>query len=229
MALSKELFMAMLDAHIENKHLLKSPFYSAWSKGLLTKECLQEYAKDYYYHVKAFPRYISAIHHRAEDDKTRKALLQNLWDEEGEVPSHPDLWRDFALCLGNTSDEIDNHQPRKEVRDLVNTFNDICREEPIAAAIAALYAYESQIPAICISKIEGLKEHYGLTNPKDWRYFSIHIAADEEHASVERALIEKHLNEENSSRTLQAVEKILDSLWDFLTALHDKHCTAMSC
>src|SRR5262249_45344768 len=97
----------------------------------------------------------------------------------------------------------------------------ICREEGVAEGLAALYAYESQIPAICVSKIEGLKNHYGMHTPEQWRYFSVHIAADEEHARVERSLLARHTQQTPS--VLRAAERVLDALWNFLTHLCHKH------
>ena len=63
---------------------------------------------------------------------------------------------------------------------------DICQNANTAEGVASLYAYESQIPLICISKIKGLKQHYGMQNTEDWEYFTVHIEADKEHAAVER-------------------------------------------
>jgi pyrroloquinoline-quinone synthase len=40
-----------LDALIEEYHLLKHPFYQAWTKGTLSREALQLYAEQYYQHV----------------------------------------------------------------------------------------------------------------------------------------------------------------------------------
>jgi pyrroloquinoline-quinone synthase len=80
----------------------------------------------------------------------------------------------------------------------------VCKKTP-AEGIAALYAYESQIPEICISKIEGLKTFYGMTSQNDWRYFTVHIEADKEHARVERELLQKAINSDNISLVKQGV------------------------
>lgn len=67
-------FLDQLDLIIQNKHMLEHTFYVKWSKGELTKEQLQAYAKDYYLHIKAFPKYLSAIHSRCDDLEARKLL-----------------------------------------------------------------------------------------------------------------------------------------------------------
>ena len=216
-------FLHNIDLQIQSKHLLKHDFYLAWSRGDLSKECLLEYAKEYYHHVKAFPTYISAIHSNTEEMNTRRILLKNLMEEEAGSPNHPDLWRKFAVELGATEEEIAQHQPNAEIQSLIATFRQICNKGTTADGIAALYAYESQIPEICISKIDGLKKHYGMTDPKGWEYFLVHIAADKEHAEEERELLKTYLTSKNQEKAQVAAGRVLDALWNFLTGLCHKH------
>lgn len=218
-----EAFLTALDGQIQAKHLLKHIFYQAWSQGKLKKECLKEYAKQYYHHVKAFPTYLSALHAHTEDVQTRKDLLQNLIEEEAGHPNHPELWKDFAISLGAAEDEIAQHLPCEEIRVLIHCFRNICREGGVAEGLAALYAYESQIPAICLSKIEGLKTHYGICDPLQWRYFSVHIGADEEHSKVERQLLARHISKDQTASAHRAAERILDALWNFLSFMCHKY------
>ena len=49
-------------AIIGEKHLLKHPFYVAWTEGKLTQEQLRHYAEQYFYNVLAEPTYLSAVH-----------------------------------------------------------------------------------------------------------------------------------------------------------------------
>ena len=53
-------FESDLLAAVMHHSMLKHPFYVAWSEGKLSREVLQEYAKQYYAHVRAFPTYVSA-------------------------------------------------------------------------------------------------------------------------------------------------------------------------
>lgn len=219
MLLQHHVFLDELDLLISSKHLLKHDFYKAWSAGELSLECLKEYAKEYYHHVKAFPTYISALHSHTEDQDTRKVLLKNLVEEEMGIPNHPELWKNFALKIGVTEDEIAAHTPNFSIRHLIKEFHTVCLQGAVAEGIAALYAYESQIPAICVSKIDGLKTHYGMKDPKIWEYFSVHMHADVEHAQEERDLLKKYIGHSNMERVREAVDNILNALWNFLTSL----------
>ena len=94
------MFSKELNKKLDKYHLLKHPFYKSWNEGKLTKEIIKDYAEQYYQHVKAFPRYISAAHSLCEDIEKRKILLENLQDEENKEKDHPKLWRNFAAAMG---------------------------------------------------------------------------------------------------------------------------------
>lgn len=215
------MFLQNIDQLIAQKHLLNHPFYRAWSEGKLSLAVLKEYAKEYYHHVKAFPTYLSALHSRMESGAERRQVLQNLIEEEAGSPNHPDLWRQFAFSLGVTPEELESHLPNEEMKTLIATFRESCSVAGIGEAIATLYAYESQIPPICLSKIQGLKEHYNLKDPQGWAYFSVHIAADTEHAAQERALLAPY--ESQAESIYAATERALDVLWNFLSGLCHRH------
>src|SRR6059036_3866068 len=97
-----------IDNDIAAKHLLKHPFYLAWTRGELTKQALADYAKQYYHHVAAFPTYLSAVHANTDDQEMRKHILANLMDEEAGSPNHPELWLGFAESLGLNAEEVRN-------------------------------------------------------------------------------------------------------------------------
>ncbi|PYI48624.1 MAG: pyrroloquinoline quinone biosynthesis protein PqqC, partial [Verrucomicrobia bacterium] len=159
-------YLEEIDNDIAAKHLLKHPFYLAWARGELSNEALTDYARQYYHHVAAFPTYLSAVHAKCEYQATRKQLLNNLIDEEAGSPNHPELWLHFAKGLGVSEDDVRNTTKESETQTLINTFRSVCGNGSTAEGLAALYAYESQIPAICESKIDGLRKHYRFTNPE---------------------------------------------------------------
>jgi len=147
-----------IDNDIAAKHLLKHPFYLAWARGELSKRALADYARQYYHHVAAFPTYLSSVHANCDDQYTRKQLLNNLIDEEAGSPNHPELWLRFAQGLGLSQADVQCSEKWTETKNLIDTFRAVCRDRSTVEGLAALYAYESQIPAICESKIDGLKK-----------------------------------------------------------------------
>jgi len=212
-----------IDNDIAAKHLLKHPFYLAWARGELSKEALTDYAMQYYHHVAAFPTYLSAVHAKCDDQPTRRQILQNLIDEEAGRPNHPELWKQFASALGVKGVDA-AREP--ETQNLIDTFRSVCGDKSTAEGLAALYAYESQIPAICESKIDGLKKHYGFNNSKDYEYFSVHIEADKEHSATEREMLGNYVDDRNANRVRASVNRVLDALWDLLSGVCRRHAIA---
>src|SRR5882762_516638 len=215
-----------IDNDIAEKHLLKHPFYLAWTRGELSKEALTDYAKQYYHHVVAFPTYLSAVHAECDDQPTRKQILQNLVDEEAGSPNHPELWKQFANALGVDDVDLAKTEKQMETKDLIDAFRSACGEGSTAEGLAALYAYESQIPAICESKIDGLKKHYGFTDPEHYRYFSVHIEADREHSAAERQMLSSYLDNGNFENVKASVNRVLDALWEMLSGVCRRHAIA---
>ena len=219
-------YLEEIDNDIAEKHLLKHPFYLAWTRGELSKEALTDYAQQYYHHVAAFPTYLSAVHAHCDHQATRKQLLNNLIDEEAGCPNHPELWKKFADGLGVEDADPAQTEKQPETKNLINTFRSVCGQRSTAEGLAALYAYESQIPSICESKIDGLKKHYGFTKPEHYEYFTVHIGADREHSAAEREMLSRHLDAHNFESVKVSVNRVLDALWDMLSGVCRRHAIA---
>jgi pyrroloquinoline-quinone synthase len=219
-------YLDTLDKDIAAKHLLKHPFYLAWTRGELSSETLADYARQYYQHVAAFPTYLSAIHAKCDHQSTRKELLNNLIDEEARSPNHPELWLNFVEGLGVSPRDAQNAEKWPETKDLIDTFRSVCRDGSTAEGLGALYAYESQIPAICESKIDGLKKYYGFANPKHFEYFRVHIEADREHSETERRLLGGYVDRQNFESVRASVNRVLDALWEMLSGVCCRHAIA---
>jgi len=215
-----------IDNDVAEKHLLKHPFYVAWVRGELSKEALTDYAKQYYQHVAAFPTYLSAVHAKCDDQPTRKQILSNLIDEEAGSPNHPELWKQFAHALGVHDVDLAKTENQTETKHLIDTFRSVCGSGSTTEGLAALYAYESQIPAICESKIDGLKKHYGFNDPRGYEYFSVHIEADKEHSATEREMLADKINNANFEPARVSVNRVLNALWNMLSGVCRRHAIA---
>ncbi|HEX7252130.1 MAG TPA: CADD family putative folate metabolism protein [Thermoanaerobaculia bacterium] len=206
-------FLEALDRLVAEKHLLKHPFYLMWTEGRLTRENIREYAISYYPHVAAFPRYVSGVHSGCEDAALRQELLENLVEEERGEQNHPALWRQFAAEMGAGDSDLAVRARTPEVENAIREFSQVTRSGSVAEGLAALYAYESQIPEISKTKREGLAAFYGITDPESVRFFSVHEKADVWHRQVEReALGRVAETDEDRHRALNAASRCLDAL-----------------
>lgn len=215
-------FFAALDVRVAPYDLLQHPFYQAWSAGELTREELRNYAAEYWHHVSAFPTYLSALHARLSDAPLRRTVLENLADEEG-LPAgrpHSDLWMDFAEGMGANRDDVRSRTLQPETTALIVHFRAAMQHESAAAALAALYVYESRVPDIARTKAEGLKQHYSA-DAATARYFTLHQTADVHHASVWRTAMEQQLaaHPADAEEALAAAERTAAALWSTLDGI----------
>lgn len=209
------VLIKVLNTLINSRHLLTHPFYQAWSNGELSKEILQIYSAQYYQQVQSFPRFISRVHTGCPNIEARKVLLSNLVDEEIHGTDHPALWMQFALGLGTKRENVLNDAPIKETQALVDKYYELA-ERDWRDGLCALYAYEYQVPDVSVSKIDGLKQFYGINDEKTLEFFIAHQKYDVEHANQVAGLIEQYVD---PARAKQATQEAVDALWTFLDGM----------
>src|SRR5262245_11502084 len=223
--MSANQLLDRIDAAVAEKSLLKHPFYQDWQAGKLSRESLRLYAAQYYRHVEAFPRHLRVLAARA-DESLQPVILENLAEEEHPERPHPQLWRDFGAALGVSEEDITNAPSLPGTQNVVHTFRDICANRSLAEAVAALYAYESQVPEIATSKIDGLTRFYGISEAKDTRYFSVHEQADVAHREAWRNWLEQNAPRDAAAEDLilESTREALSALWGALDAVHSGSC-----
>src|SRR5882724_8951541 len=224
--MNTDQFFQQLETSIAKYDLLCHPFYKAWSAGELTREDLRAYAQDYYHHVEAFPTYLAELGVRLDESELRRAVLANMADEKGstdesgnQAREHSDMWLDFAEGMGSRRD-ITGHTPVPEISGLMAYFHSVASEGTPEEALAAFYAYESQVPRVAQEKARGLRTIYGA-DEKTCGYFILHATADVFHSNVWRQQLEKQLkaNPEAAEKALEAGETAAQSLWRALDGI----------
>ena len=215
------MFSQELNKKLDQYHLLNHPFYKSWNEGKLTREIIKDYAEQYYQHVKAFPRYISATHSICEDIEKRKILLENLQDEENPNADHPKLWKNFALAMGADANKIEDAKREWFTNDMIENFFHQARKS-YAEGLASLYTYERQIPEIAETKIRGLKKFYGVTSKEGLEFFEAHKAADVIHREECEKLLDA-LTDEEKEKAEKASMLTARYLWNFLSGMSSKH------
>jgi pyrroloquinoline-quinone synthase len=228
-------FFEQMNARIGKYDLLCHPFYQAWTAGELSRDDLREYAQEYYHHVEAFPSYLAAFGLRLDEGDLRRAVLANLCDEKGvegrpgkdSVP-HSELWLDFAEGMGSTRN-LEWHRPIPAIRQVIRHFHRVASEGTPEQALAAFYAYESQVPRIAEEKERGLREMYGADD-KTCGYFSLHATADVYHSKIWRIQLEKRIasHPEAAEAALDAAEDAARMLWLALDGIEARRTIAMS-
>jgi len=172
--------LGTLDPLITSKSLLKHPFYVRWSRGALTLEDMNVYAKEYFHLVQAIPGIVSGIAENIQDAELKEFVLKNA-EEETE---HVELWKRFACACGISNEELEAYEPSAKAKQAVQLLIDAAAESS-EHGIAAMYALEMELPKIAQTKKEGLLEYYGLSSQDAQAYFDEHLK-EEEHLQVWR-------------------------------------------
>lgn len=211
--------VAAIDRLLADRHLLKHPFYLAWSKGELPIGTLRDYAGQYYHFESNFPRYVATAYAQLRRPQDRRQLLENLVDEEGRDPTHPELWLDFAEGIGASRRQTQSAPAAPATRDLLACYE---REGRRGAgpSLAALYAYESIFPEVAAEKSRGLRANYGITDRATHEFFRVHTGADVAHSRAERGLLAAEMGRSAraGSTAYAAAARTIDAWWGFLDA-----------
>jgi pyrroloquinoline-quinone synthase len=100
-----------------------------------------------------------------------------------------------------------------EIGELTGWFHSVAREGAPEEAVAAFYAYESQVPRVSADKARGLREMYGA-DEKTCEYFTLHTTADVYHSRIWKHQMGKIVegNPQAAERALNAGENAAKEL-----------------
>jgi pyrroloquinoline-quinone synthase len=217
--------VAQLDAVVAERNLLTHPFYKSWTAGTLSRDALCYYAAQYYRYVASFPRFVSGVHASTDDDDTRRDLLDNLIEEEHGERNHPELWLRFCDALGVSREAARSAPPMPENASLLDTYGRLTRHGSTSEGLAALYVYESQVPAVAAAKIDGLARFYGISSHDAISFFLVHVELDRWHSRTCAKLLERSTTlAGDSPAALQAGEQASAALWSFLDGVQREAC-----
>ena len=206
-----------IDVEIEKRSLLKHRFYRLWSEGKLDVNHLRGYSLEYFQLVKAVPDLVANLLSYCTYDENLETALDENHREESE---HIVLWTKFAACLGIKPEELAHYVSSGETSEAVCVLSRLTRTS-LGQGAAAMYAYEKQLPEISRSKIDGLKNFYGIDSTTEGlEYFSVHERVDIRHAALWRRILETIPHDQAksllraSTDSLWAQNKLLDSVWE---------------
>ncbi|MGH2748989.1 MAG: iron-containing redox enzyme family protein [Actinomycetota bacterium] len=212
--MSKSVLVHDLDAAVAARSLLQHPFYRAWTAGTLTRDDLGFYATQYWRQVEAFPTYLEALVERFDEPTGRDIVEANLRDEVED--DHAGLWIEFARALGVEEADLRGTTEEPETTGCVDAFRRGTRDGSVPYALGMLYGYESQTPAVAATKIQGLRDHYGIDGSAT-RYFELHGQLDVEHsAGLARAIESVATDDDAEVQARAGAEAGAGSVWTLL-------------
>jgi pyrroloquinoline-quinone synthase len=202
-----------IDKIIEEQSLLKHKFYVMWSEGKLSLDSLSGYSKEYFQIVKAVPSFVGDVMEKSPSEI--KSKIASNRDEESE---HIEPWVKFACALGVSENDLRNYTGLDKTKQAISNLSNLMNS--FEGGSAAMYALEQEIPKISLSKIDGLRKFYGLSDDDAIEYFRLHAEADIRHAALWRKVLEKTPASkedelvEVANKSLVAQNLLLDSCYD---------------
>jgi len=204
-----------IDEMIEERSLLKHPFYQMWSDGKLTLDSLSGYSKEYFQLVKAVPSFMTPI-----IEKAPNSVISELIDNQQEESIHIKSWVKFAGELGVSEYELIQYEGLEKTRKSILELSELMNTYEGGAC--AMYAFEKEIPKISQTKLDGLAEFYGISNEEATEYFKLHTEADIRHAASWRNILEK--TSTNSNNLIQIADKSISAQNLLLDSCYEAYC-----
>ena len=208
-----------IDELIEQKSLLKHPFYQMWRDGKLSMDSLAGYSKEYFQMVKAVPSFVDAIAKFAPE-----TMIGEIRSNGAEESEHIQPWTDFAVSLGVQRDEIDNYTGLEKTNQAVSELSELMTS--FEGGAAAMYAFEKEIPKISHTKLDGLEKFYNITSDDATQYFRLHMEADIRHAATWQNILE-NIPEEKHSDLIEIAEKSLSAQNHLLDSCYESYCQTL--
>jgi len=165
----------LLESAIEGRHLLDHPFYRRWENGELKEGELASYASQYRYFEAHLPTALASVAELIPDGRARELVLANLSDEIDGPVSHLELFNRFAAAV-----EAPEEGPGVAISALIGAY-DAAKAVGAADGLAAIAAYEIQASGVAITKSEGLRNHYGVSE-SDRSFWDVHGQLEDDHA-----------------------------------------------
>ena len=204
-----------IDMLIEERSLLKHPFYQTWSEGKLTQDALAGYSKEYYQLVKAIPVFMIPLL-----DTAPESLYNELDFNQHEETEHIKLWIKFANALGISAYDLEVYNGlEKTTMAIKGLFSTMYSFD---TGSAAMYALEKEIPKISQTKLEGLAEFYGLTSFDATVYLKHHTEADLRHTKTWKNAIDSSSNDDQT--IIRAAENSLTCQNLLLDGCFETYC-----
>ena len=205
----------LIDELIEERSLLKHPFYQMWSDGKLSLDSLTGYSKEYFQLVKAVPSFMTPIIKNATE-----TVVGELTSNQEEEVQHIGPWIKFAGALGVPEKELVQYLGLSKTRQAVSQLSSLMNS--FEGGSCAMYAFEKEIPKISQVKLDGLVEFYGIDSKDATEYFKLHTEADIRHAASWRKILDK--SSTNDEDLIKTAEKSLSAQNLLLDSCYEAYC-----
>ena len=127
----------------------------------------------------------------------------------------------FSTAMGVQRNDLTSYKGENETNMAVSSLSQLT-ERSLEEAVAAMYAYEKELPKISKSKIDGLKKFYGVQSNEATKYLEIHEEVDLRHSEVWKNIL-KTIPEDKQECTVNAAISSLEAQNKLLDSVHKNY------
>jgi len=201
----------------------RNRFMGALFTGTLDRGHMKLWAKQLFLLTRTGPRFLSAIHSNCDDFEAASWLVQNLYEEYGEMHDgrdHPSLCRNFGRALGMTVEELEAGPILDCTHRFIAYAFDVTRNGSYIESMAAIGVALEGVSARGAPMVgAALREHYGFTD-QDVEFFTEHAEADVEHSDRTLDLVIRHARTpEQRERVKAAVREMTEQTIEWSVAV----------
>jgi pyrroloquinoline quinone (PQQ) biosynthesis protein C len=175
-----------------------SRFLSRCLAGSVSPRELQRFVSQHYHYSRNFTRYLCALISNLSEERDRRALIDNLFEEMGKsaTESHVELYRRMMSVLLPPGEPP---PPLPATQALIETMLECARSpRPMVGLGALCLGAEAIVPEVYAAIVNGFR---AVGEPHEHlHFFTLHIECDDDHARTMRDIILRELEREPRAR-----------------------------
>ena len=218
--LSPEQLILDLQKNLRKRYPSAHPIRQLLLTGRLTKEQLQAWVKNQFHEFRNIHRFFGIRYQKCPVPELRRALLENMVEEEGEdlfggkFPSHAELWVRFGEGTGIPREEMLTYEPLSGVRAALEMYVQLVQQSHWAVAIGTGLVFEGEGPKRMREEREALERYYSWIPSSALDFFRAHEYHDVGHGNVVIDVIKKYCMEEYLQDEMRAaVKSRIEIMW----------------
>jgi len=218
--LSPEALISDLRETLRQRYPRPHPVRQLLLTGRLTKAQLHGWIKNQFHEFRNIHRFFGVRYQKCPVPELRRALLENMVEEEGEdlfggkFPSHAELWTRFAEGAGIPREEILSYKPLPAIRAALEMYVQLVQQSHWAVAIGTGLVFEGYGPQRMREEREALERYYSWIPSSALDFFRAHEYHDESHGNFCIDVIRQYCMEEHLQNEMrEAVKSRADIMW----------------
>jgi pyrroloquinoline-quinone synthase len=224
--LSRDVFLAALQAVGERGYHDKHPFHQRMHRGELTREQLRAWIANRFYYQAMIPRKDAALMAKTFDAGLRQAWIRRMWDQDGDgaIDSGRSRWLALAQAAGLRPDDVESFRfVLPGVRFAVDAYLRYVTERSLLEAVASSLTELFASP-LHSHRLSVFGTHYPWIEPAGLAYFESRIK--QVPADLQFGLgyvVDRCETRGQQEAALDAVRFKCQVLWALLDALYYAH------